>query len=311
MTYETFAAEWDSHEEISCHTSGSTGKPKTITIPKTEMLKSARRTADFFRLDDKSLLYSCISPDYIGGKMMFVRQRLTGCRLLWETPSNRPLTEYKGDAITLLAVVPSQMSFILDHIREIPPVENILIGGSPIPSSLRKRIAECGVNAYESYGMTETASHIALRRIEADQGPFKTLGNITVESCADSALRINMPGWRSLITNDSAQVLSAHQFRILGRLDNIIISGGIKINPEALEEKLSEYLDFPFFITSTPDDKWGERVILIAEGKESLRQQIEEACSHIPDKFKRPKDILIMHDIPRTANGKFIRKTVD
>lgn len=307
MTYEELADEWDNKNEIRCNTSGSTGTPKIIMLPKRHMLESARRTADFFSLNNDSFLYSCISPDFIGGKMMLARQRLTGCRLGWETPSNRPLANYRGNAITLLSVVPSQMIYILDNLNALPRINNILVGGSAIPPSMRERIAMSGLNAFESYGMTETSSHIALRKIEMTPKPFRTLGNITVENCG-GALRINIPGWQSLTTNDAAELISPTEFRILGRLDNVIISGGRKINPEAIEEKLSPLLPFPFFITSRPDDKWGERLVLVAEGDSSLIAQIESACSHLTENYERPKEILTRKHLPRTANGKLIRK---
>ena len=168
MTYEDFAQEWDSRDMITCRTSGSTGAPKEILLPKQEMVNSALRTIDFFGLTGDSLLYSCIAPDFIGGKMMLVRQRAAGCRFLWETPSNRPLDGYSGEPISLLSVVPSQVIYILDNIKDMPVIDAMLVGGSSIPESLRHRIEKSGLNAYESYGMTETASHIALRRIKSE-----------------------------------------------------------------------------------------------------------------------------------------------
>lgn len=306
MTYEEFAEEWDNNSEISCHTSGSTGTPKSILLPKEQMEKSARRTADFFHLDSDSILYSCISPDYIGGKIMLARQRVLNCTLLWETPSNSPLSNCNADRISLLSIVPSQMGYILDNRDNMPVLENILIGGSSIPASLRERIAGSGMNVYESYGMTETSSHIALRKVSANPAAFKTLGDITVDT-VDDALRINLPGWQTIVTNDNAQVFSPTEFRILGRLDNVIISGGIKINPESVEEILSRFIDIPFYISSIPDDKWGQILVLIAEGNASDKERIEAICRlHLP-KYHLPKRILFLPRIPRSPNGKILR----
>ncbi len=306
MTYDDLAKEWDSNEYICCHTSGSTGTPKEIWLPKEQMINSARRTVDFFGINEDSVLYSCISPDFIGGKMMLARQRLTGCKLKWEKPSNRPLNEYQGKDITLLSVVPSQMIHILDNLQQMPEIRNILVGGSAIPATLRKRIAESGVNTYESYGMTETASHIALRKIETEIQPFQTLGDIWVENC-DGALKINIPKWQSLITNDIADILSPHLFNISGRLDNIIISGGKKINPEQVEEKMSEILTFPFFITSVPDDKWGQRLVMIAETNPLEKENIMRQCERLLESYERPKEIIFKDRLIRTPNGKLIR----
>ncbi len=307
MTYEELAVQWRTYDRIPCHTSGSTGMPKEILLSKTEMLNSARRTVEYFGINENDLLYSCISPDYIGGKMMFVRQQYIGCEFQWEEPTNRPLEKYEGKTISLLSVVPSQMIYILDNLATMPEIRNILVGGSAIPATLRKRIYDSGVNAFESYGMTETSSHIALRKIDMLSAPFKTLGNITVED-DNGALRINMPGWQTIVTNDAAEILSPTEFHILGRLDNIIISGGKKINPEKVEEILSTKLDFPFFITSLPDEKWGERLVIVAQTDNKNIEFIQEACNSIEDGFLRPKQIIIKEKLSLTPNGKIIRK---
>lgn len=307
MTYEELAVQWHTNDRIPCHTSGSTGKPKEIFLTKTEMLNSARRTVEYFGINEKDLLFSCISPDYIGGKMMFVRQQYAGCEFQWEEPTNRPLEKYEGKAISLLSVVPSQMIYILDNLATMPEIRNILVGGSAIAASLRKRISDSGVNAFESYGMTETSSHIALRKIGVSPAPFRTLGNITVED-DKGALRINMPGWQTILTNDAAEIISPTEFHILGRLDNMIISGGKKINPETVEEKLSAKLDIPFFITSLPDEKWGERLVIVAQADEDKTELIKDACNSIEDGFLRPKQIIIKKKLPMTPNGKLIRK---
>ena len=163
MTYEQFAEMWDGNSDsIECTTSGSTGTPKSIFLPKHEMRRSARRTIDFFGVGRDSLLYSCISPDYIGGKMQFVRCREAGCRFAYEKPSNTPLAGYSGGRIDMVSVVPSQMLYIAG-LRNLPDVGAYLVGGGPVHDKLRKIIAARGIRAYETYGMTETASHIAIK----------------------------------------------------------------------------------------------------------------------------------------------------
>lgn len=307
MTYEQLAREWtDNCPDIKCHTSGSTGTPADILLPKEQMRRSALRTINFFAINSDSLLYSCISPEYIGGKMMLVRSLVSGAALGYETPSNRPLQDYSGPEITLLSIVPSQMIYILDNIECMPQIKNILIGGSAIPSSLRKRIADSGLSVWESYGMTETSSHIAIRKVEAIETPFHTLPGISV-STNDEALDIKIEGWKSFLTNDAAEIISSEEFRILGRLDNVIISGGKKIHPEEVEKKLSEHIKIPFYITSAPDEKWGQRVVMVAEGDEKgNRGFINDACSILP-KHEVPKQIIFRQSLQRTPNGKFIR----
>lgn len=306
MTYEELALEWDNSEQLICHTSGSTGSPKDILLPKEQMLLSARRTADFFNLNANSTLYSCISPDFIGGKMMLARQRLLGCKFLWEQPSNRPLANCRAHEISLLSVVPSQMIHILDNLPEMPVIHNFLVGGSAIPRSLRQRIADSGINAFESYGMTETASHIALRRIETNPQPFTTLGHITVENNGGT-LCIHIPNWQTITTNDIATVFDHNKFIIHGRRDNVIISGGRKIHPEEIEEKLSNRIQYPFYISSIPDDKWGRTPVLIAETDESNLPELELICADIEPRWQRPRKIFCRPQLPRTPNGKLRR----
>lgn len=310
MTYLEFLEEWKSTATgIRCHTSGSTGTPASILLPKEQMRASARRTIEFFGLTPQSVLYSCISPDFIGGKMMLVRQQELGCVFESEPPSNRPLASgFDMPVIDLLSVVPSQMVHLIANIDRLPIIRNILVGGSAIPSVLRKKIAASGLNAYETYGMTETASHIAIRKIQDGNIPFHTLNGIEVEEM-NGALKIDINGWKSILTNDACVIYNQHEFEILGRLDNVIVSGGRKIHPEMVEQKLSAFLQFPFFITSQPDEKWGDAVVLIAEAPCVFRPEIEEACFKCLEGYERPKKIVFSERLPRTPNGKIIRNT--
>lgn len=310
MTYEDFFEEWHNDKEfVKCHTSGSTGQPKEIVLPKIEMLKSARRTLRHFSLNPQSHFHSCISPDFIGGKMMAVRAIDSGAQLTWETPSNRPLEGIKFERIDLLAVVPSQMVHILDHLTEIPIIGAIIIGGSAIPDNLRKRIAESGLNAWETYGMTETASHIALRHISSKPTSFEPLEGIKVSTDSESRLVIEIEGWQKITTNDMAEISESGNFRIIGRADNVIISGGKKIHPEETERILEKELGVPVLITSEPDEKWGERVIMTIEDEYGADEdnKIISICKKCIPSESVPKRI-VHGTIPRTPNGKKQRK---
>ncbi len=312
MTYEEFLKQWrDTGTDVQCRTSGSTGTPKSILLPKTEMSKSALRTVRHFGLDRFSHLHSCISPDFIGGKMMAVRAEETGARLTWETPSNRPLMQAGQDAIDLLAVVPSQMEYILSHMDMMPEIRAIIIGGSAIPAALRRRIEESGLNAWETYGMTETASHIALRRVTDPPSPFRVLDGISTGVDGESRLVIEMEGWQKIVTNDIVRIIGQREFVVTGRYDNVIISGGIKIHPEQAEEILEATFGVPVLITSVPDNKWGERVIMIIEDGEDRASDtiIISRCKECLPKAWVPKEIL-HQNVPTTENGKKKRKNI-
>ena len=318
MDYSDLFRQWrDSRTFIKCTTSGSTGTPKTIGLPKKEMEASAWRTINFFGLKEGAVLYSCISPDYIGGKMMAIRALMLGfddndsnchTRFLFEEPSNRPLARCSIARIDLLSVVPSQMHFILANKAIMPEFGAILVGGSPIPPALRRDIEESGLPAWESYGMTETSSHIALRRIKATPERFRPLPGIATD-IKDGCLRIKIHGWQTLVTNDIADIGPDGAFNILGRKDNMIISGGKKINPEAVEDILSKVFDFEFAITSRPDEMWGEKVVRSADTEALTEKEIIEKCKLMLPAHCVPKNI-IRRSLPHTDNGKISRKLI-
>lgn len=333
MTYDQLDAEWHNTEEtMLCHTSGSTGSPKQVLLTKKFMLESAARTAAFFSLNAQSKLHSCISADFIGGKMMYVRSQLLGCSFSWETPTNRPLDCFSpSDTFTMVSVVPSQLLHILENSAQMPKVDIYLVGGSPLPKSMVCKIIKSRINVYESYGMTETASHIAVRKVEEDNPGFIPLPGIKI-STKEGCLEVQMPNGLKLLTNDLVEIDSTGGFRIIGRKDNIIISGGKKINPEEVERILQNAITNQIMISSRPDDKWGEKVVCLIEKQsrdiEDQRNEItEEHIIPAEDKEKkklissiklfaesrlegylRPKEYIIVNKLPRTPSGKLRRK---
>ena len=311
MDYEEFLEEWKNGKSyIIALTSGSTGQPKEIRLNKDFVERSAERTNRFFSIGCNSRLHSCVSPDFIGGKMMAVRAEIGKCRLTWENPSNEPLKDQdRGEKIDLLSVVPSQMIYILEHLESLPDLGAVIIGGGKIPNELRERIAASGINAYESYGMTETASHIALRKVENQEIPFHTIEGISVECDERKCLKIKFDSGEVFITNDLAEAYSGQEFIIKGRIDNIINSGGKKVSPEEIENKISSLISSPFMIKGETDSKWGERIVLVIEGEkndfdiEVLHKEIQRLLP----RWQVPKQIKIIDKLPRTKNGKLIR----
>lgn len=311
MNYEEFLREWRNNSNfISAQTSGSTGTPKQIFLDKDFVRQSAERTNKFFGLTSSSRLHSCISPEFIGGKMMAVRAELCGARLTWEVPSNQSLKSLNPmEVIDLLAIVPSQMIYLLENLEKLPEIKNVIIGGSPLHPELRIQIAEAGINAFETYGMTETASHIALRKIQKEKIPFKTLEGITVSKDEDDCLIIHFPDGEKIYTNDIAEVISEKEFQVLGRRDNILITGGKKLNPLKIEEIISEFIRHTFFIGGIPDEKWGQKVTLIVEAKPSEYnfEDLKIKMKSVLQSWQVPKDIIFTPRLKRTDNGKIIR----
>lgn len=310
MTFEEFIDKWrDESPYIDARTSGSTGEPKVIRLSKSFVRESALRTNRFFSITSQSRLHSCVAADFIGGKMMAVRSELAMCEFSYESPSNRPLGMFcNTDRIDLLAVVPSQMIHILDNLSEMPELGAVIIGGSALAPSLRERIIASGLNAFETYGMTETASHIALRKIVSGNEWFTPLEDITVSIDDRGCLVINFATGEHIVTNDLAELDSGSRFKITGRWDHIIITGGKKLNPCEVENTLSSLIGSPFVVTSVPDMKWCEKVVLRIEGKQFCKEEdlLNKIRCLIPS-WQVPKKIEWVDNLPRTSNGKLKR----
>lgn len=320
MTQKEFEKIWtDDSDFVVCQTSGSTGEPKKIKLSKDFMRQSAQRTNAFFNISSQSRLHTCLDFEYIASKMMTVRADLVHCRLTSECPSSRPLGEIsKDEVIDLLSVVPAQMEWILDASEPWHGIKHILVGGSAIPLMMKRRIAISGYDAWETYGMTETASHIALRKVNDSETPFSVLEGITVDVNEEDCLVVNMPDGSKFITNDVATIESPKEFRILGRADNCVISGGIKIMPEDLERRLGPFIAFDYCLSSIPDKKWGEKLVLVVESademidddllKEAVGVRLRQYRKILDLGVKSPKEVIRIAELPRTANGKLDRK---
>lgn len=323
MNQSEFLRIWEDESAfVECHTSGSTGIPKTILLGKDFMRESARRSIDFFGISAESRLHTCLDFEYIASKMMTVRSDVAGCRLTSEVPSNRPLGSLgKDERVDLLSVVPSQLAWILESTERWRGVRNILVGGAPVSSSLRMKAEGSGYSVWESYGMTETASHIALRPVRGDRDiPFVTLPGIKVSASESGCLVVAMPEIEPLVTNDIAEIYSTTKFRILGRADNCVISGGIKIMPEEVERLLADFIPCDYCLSSLPDRKWGERLVLVAQTpdsdkdldvlKKNVPEMLRQRCHEVDLGVKSPKEVVWVERLPLTANGKIDRRTL-
>lgn len=312
ITDETarFVQSWeDERESIEQWTSGSTGPPKKIEIRKSLMRSSAKMTGDFFNFSKTQTGLLCISPSFIGGKMMIVRSIEYDFELFATDISSTPL-KHLNRPIDFAAMVPLQVSETLTHHPEkLNLISNLIIGGAPVSSKLERALQQVNCKAYSTYGMTETVSHIALKRLNNKGEPFKAIGK-THFSTKDNCLVIHSRelGLDSLTTTDIVELINDTNFNWIGRSDFIINSGGVKIHPEIVEDKLDKL--FPksqFIISSKPDDKLGERVILIAEKK--IKPLINEKMIKSKlDKYEIPKEIFYVDQLYTRTSGKVDRK---
>lgn len=319
MSLKEFLEEWNNPSPyVHVKTSGSTGAPKPMLVEKQRMLNSARITCDFLGLRPGDTALLCMSLDYIAGKMMVVRSLERGLKLTTVEPSGHPLSTSNLPHSTFhiphfTAMVPLQVYNTLQVPEErerLKKIKHLIIGGGAIDDSLAAELKDFPNNIWSTYGMTETLSHIALRRLNGPEAsewytPFPSVHlSISDEGC----LIIDAPEVcpEPLITNDIAE-LSTRQFRILGRKDNVICSGGLKIQAEELERQLRPHMSAPFVISKRADKKFGEVVVLITEGSPSDARII---CERILPKFHQPKAYLHLDHLPLTETGKISRKRV-
>lgn len=323
-----FLAEWYNVQDfIEVQTSGSTGAPKTIRLNKTFVAASARRTIRFFNLKENDRVLHCLPSNYIAGKLMIVRALIGKLDLLVVDPST-DFSFLQKESFKFAAMVPNQVGKLLEFVRQpadwnpdfagtpFGRLEFLLLGGSAIPQNLVKKLQAISTACYSSYAMTETATHIALRKLNGPGASefYHCLDDIEVELSKAGCLRIKMPGLeKPLQTNDLAELQDKKTFQVLGRADNIIISGGIKFSPEQLEKKLEPYIKQPFMISWLPHEMLGQQLILLVEGNQSAEtnQQLQHIFQQQLDKFERPRKIRFISKLPRTLNGKIDRQAVN
>ena len=314
MTEAEFLREWNGPEDkILVHTSGSTGRPKPLWVEKQRMLNSARITCDFLDLRPGDTALLCMSLDHIGGKMMVVRSIERRLNLVSVPPSGHPLRDLPCIApLSLAAMVPMQVYNSLQVAEErarLMQIRHLLIGGGAVDDDLARALRGFPHAVWSTYGMTETLSHIALRRLNgAEATPWYTpFDSVEVSLNDEGCLMVDAPLVHEglLVTNDRAELSSLGgqtRFRILGRKDNVINSGGIKIQMEEVEAVLKPFLKSPFLIIKQPDGKFGEIVVLLTE--DANLSAVSACCADILPKYWRPRRYLHVDRIPLTASGK-------
>lgn len=355
MTLEDFLSEWNNDSDrVLVHTSGSTGKPKPMMVEKKRMLNSARITCDFLGLKPGDSALLCMSLDYIAGKMVVVRSIERHLHLISVSPSGHPLKDIDlkdvngkdvNGEITFAAMVPMQVYNTLQVPEErgrLTHIRHLIIGGGAIDASLEKELQTLPGNIaiWSTYGMTETLSHIALRRINGAEASewYQPFDSVKISQTEEGCLVIDAPlvCAETLVTNDIVEiepyiynkvekhdkvekneVVEKLRFRIKGRKDNVICSGGIKIQIEEVEALLKPHLEKPFMIAKKKDEKFGEIAVLLTEdedlkkveatirrllsGKSDDSNNSSESKTH---KYWIPREFLHVNHLPLTETGK-------
>lgn len=306
-----FLSDWlNEKTSLEVKTSGSTGVPKNIFLHKSQMINSARATGEYFNLKASDTALMCLSADYIAGKMMLVRAITLGLKLDYVDPDSTPLAS-NDKRYDFAAMVPLQL---LNSLKEIEQIKTLIVGGAAMSTSLKDQVQNIDTAVFETYGMTETITHVAVKKanavIEQSQSHFKALPNIKFQTDERDCLLIDAPNVSNEIvkTNDIINLISNTEFEWLGRYDNVINSGGVKLFPEQIEAKLEKYISKRFFVCGITDKKLGEKLVLVIEGSvdvKGLEQIIKNAVDL--ERFEIPKIIFSLPRFIDTGSGKIQR----
>jgi o-succinylbenzoate---CoA ligase len=301
-----FVNEWNAGmEKVIVRSSGSTGPPKSIVLTRDQLIASAERTLEYFRLKAGDKAIMALSPAVIGGKMMLVRAIVGGLTLHLTEPAANPLKELsENDRIAFIPLVPMQLKTILEETPEaIGRVDRILLGGSPVSEDLEGPFARLRTEVHIGFGMTETVSHIAMRK--AGDPVYQALPTVSFsEKSGALVISDEKLGLKDLVTNDAIKLIDSRRFEWLGRTDFVINTGGVKIHPEQLEHVLAGYIKRSFIVSSLPDPVFGEKCVLIVEPGDIYELSVlKEICAGSLGRYAVPKEI---HYSPvlRTPSGK-------
>ncbi|KAF0199871.1 MAG: O-succinylbenzoic acid--CoA ligase [Bacteroidetes bacterium] len=315
----SFLRQWiDENDTIQVRTSGSTGDPKLLSLSKRSMLTSASMTGSFLGFREGQTALLCLNSGFIAGMMMVVRAMAYQMNLIAVPPSGSPLCQISKERIDFAAMVPAQVynSLPVPSSKQIlESIGTLIIGGAALSPELEKMIEKLDGNIYATFGMTETITHIALRRLNGPErsDAFTVLPGITIESDVRGCLVASVP-WDAgkIVSNDIVSIESPASFKWLGRADNVINTGGIKLIPETIEKRIAEFVGNRFFIAGLPDPVLGNIPVLVVESVVPLTaKQIEEISVRITPKLTKsemPRRVIRSEKFSETGNGKINRK---
>jgi len=310
-----FMMDWLNNKEyLDVKTSGSTGTPKIVRIQKQHMVHSALATGDFFGISVGDSALHCLPAEFIAGKMMLVRALILGLEIDLVPPSSTPLSQVNKE-YDFSAMIPLQVQNSLDKLEQI---KTLIVGGAPVSHELKTVLNTKTTKIFETYGMTETVTHIAAkslnkaaRKTKGKAKGFVTMPHVQISTDDRECLVVHAPdiSIETVVTNDVVNILSENEFEWLGRYDYIINSGGIKLIPEQIESKLAPFIESRFFVIGIPDVVLGSKMIMIVEGTSKSETELLDIIkeSNTLSKYEIPKEIHFIPHFTETENGKVVR----
>jgi len=305
-TYYNFLQTYIQGKEIEVSTSGTTGIKKMISVSKIQMQKSASATLNYFNLREGNSTLLSLSCDYVAGKMMLVRAIEGKLNLFLAMPCSDP-SNYISSEFDFVPLVPMQVQNIIKT-GKVTQIKKLLIGGGKINDDTLHQLKKCKTQIFESFAMTETLTHFAIKQISPVYNDwFTTINGFEIDVNEEGELIIKKNNITNceLKTRDLIEKKSTSEFKWLGRTDNIINSGGIKLIPEEIERKISKLIPVQFVIVGVPDKKLGEKIAIVS--KESLKVELNKINGLLP-KYERIQSAFVVNYFPVTQNGKIRRK---
>ena len=315
QSVKDFLVEWFSDSDIMiAHTSGSTGTPKEIILTKENMRKSANMTGRYLQLEKGNSALLVMPVTYIAGKLMLIRAVEIGLKLICMQPTshisldeiNRGISQ-NFTSIDFVALTPMQVENSIDFVSRC---QKLIIGGAPLSEKVKQELFAFENEVYETYAMTETITHIAFKQVANQKYPnteqvFEAFDEVTISQDERGCLVIDTPyDGLQVVTNDVVEIIDQRKFNWIGRADNVINSGGIKLFPEQIENKLKSFINSEFYITSKADELLGQKLILVVEGEE---RSLDFSSADLT-KYQQPKEIVFIDQFPRTESGKVKRQ---
>lgn len=319
-----FARDWlAGRTEFLLHTSGSSGTPKPILIQRTQMEASARMTGNALDLRDGTRALLCLNTGYIAGRMMLVRALVLEWEIIMVEPSANPLADLDPSIhFDFVAMVPLQLTTCIQNEEtrgRLKHCGKILLGGAPISKKLEAETQQLGVPVYQSYGMTETVSHVALRRVNGPErtDAYRILDGVDFGLDGRECLWVRgaVTNFETVQTNDRVALKAGRSFQWLGRADSVVNSGGVKLHLDALdrvgENILGEMeVTNAFFLWGQPDEKLGEKLVLFIEKNPCVVNTTELLAKFAAQAgaYEVPKAVYLVDGFARTPTAKIDKR---
>jgi O-succinylbenzoic acid--CoA ligase len=302
---------WNSRDSnFTFLTSGTSGSAKEILFSREQIEKSAWRTAQFFKWSDGMEVLHSLPMQYVAGRMNVLRALITK-QSVWKMTPKVEMTSndfYRLENIEWWTLTPPMLSSFLSIEQPVLTKAKLLVGGAPVVQSLIDKAQGVGNEIWESYGAAETLTHIALRKLNGNDKSkgFKPLHGVSIKMTEQGmAIDDGFLG-NAVVTSDLGTWINDKEFIVEGRIDDIINSGGVKINPLEVEKIIHQHMKEAGFVKGSKDDRWGQIVTWVVKYDTIIPQDWQDWFISQP--LLKPKLIVRVDVLPQNENGKWIRK---